>query len=79
MAATTIKVKPDTKDRLKSLKEMFGCEDYDATVSRLIDFIPEKLSTDEQVTIVMTMQKFNWVKSRQSCSDVTNFLIQSVR
>jgi hypothetical protein len=73
-APTTIKLKPETKGRLEILKGMLGQPDYDSTVSRLIDMIPQKLSTEQEVHLVMTQSKFMWLRAHQDNCDCRRFL-----
>jgi hypothetical protein len=73
-APTTIKLKVETKGRLEILKGMLGLDDYDATVSKLIDTIPQKLSTEQEVHLVMTQSKFIWLRGHQDNCDCRQFL-----
>lgn len=68
-ATTTVQVRVETKGRLESLKEMFRASDYDSTITRLIDNIPAKLSTEEIVILEMTRSKHRWLISKISHSD----------
>ena len=76
---TTIKVYPDVKARLDELGIMFKTPDYNSTISQLIEFIPERLSSSDRVHIIVPAHKFEWLKAKQCCSDATELLIRSVR
>ena len=67
-APTTIKVKPETKGKLDTLKEMFKT-DYDGTVARLIETMPKHLSNDEEVHLVMPVSKYRWLMAHQDSCD----------
>lgn len=78
-APTTIKVYPDVKAKLDELGAMLKTPDYNTTVSRLIEFIPDRLSTNEEVHLIIPAHKFAWLKAKQCCSDATALLTRSVR
>ena len=74
-AATTIKIRPETKARLDILKGMLNLPDYNSTISKIIEIIPEKLSTDNEIVLKMTRQKYNWFMKRfqRDCDLRTEF------
>jgi len=67
--ATTMKIKLDTKTRLEELKEVFKAPDLDAVVGRLIETLPKRLSTEEQVHLVMPATKYRWLMAHQDTCD----------
>ena len=78
-ATTTVQVRVETKGRLESLKEMFRQPDYDSTITRLIDNIPEKLSTEQEVHLIMPASKYRWLLAKQDTCDCRACLKECVR
>jgi len=78
-AATTIKIRPETKAKLDELKEMLKVPDYNTTVARLIELIPERLSTEQTITLVIPAGKYRWLVSHQDSCDTRRLLADSVR
>lgn len=68
-APTTMKIKPDTKARLDILKGVMKIDDYDAVVCRLIDNLPTRLSTEEEVHLVLPVSKYRWLMAHQDSCD----------
>jgi hypothetical protein len=68
-AATTMKIKPDTKARLEDLKGVMKLTDLDAVVGRLIDTLPKRLSTEDQVHLVLPVSKYRWLMAHQDTCD----------
>lgn len=77
--ATTIKIKPETKAKLDEIKEMLKVPDYNTAVARLIEFIPERLSTEQTITLVIPASKYRWLLSHQDSCDTRRLLADSVR
>jgi len=71
---TTIQVSTENKGRLEILKGMLNQPDYNSTISRIIDIIPQKLSTEQEVHLVMTQSKFIWLRGHQDNCDCRRFL-----
>lgn len=65
----TMKIKPDTKSRLEELKDIFKVSDLDAVVNRLIEVLPQKMSTETEVHLVMTKSKYTWLLAKQDTCD----------
>ena len=78
-AATTIKIRPETKAKLDELKEMLKVPDYNTTVARLIELIPERLSTEQTITLVIPAGKYRWLLSHQDSCDTRRLIADSVR
>lgn len=76
---TTIQVKVETKGKLEMLKGMLSQPDYDGTISRLIDTIPAKLSTEETIVLEMPKSKYRWLLSHQDSCDCRTFLRDAVK
>jgi hypothetical protein len=76
-APTTIKLKGPTKTRLDTLKEVMKAGDYDAVVNRLIDSLPAKLSTEQEVHLVMSKSKYTWLMAKQDTCDCRTCLNDS--
>ena len=66
---TTIQVSTKNKDRLEILKGMLNQPDYNSTLSRIIAIIPEKLSTEQEVHLVMPVSRFRWLIAHQDSCD----------
>lgn len=66
---TTMKIKPETKGRLENLKEVFKLSDLDAVVNQLIDTLPKRLSTEQEVHLVMPASKYRWLMAHQDTCD----------
>lgn len=78
-ATTTVQVKTETKGKLEILKGMLNQPDYDSTIARLIDTIPEKLSSEEEIHLIMPVGKYRWLLSHQDQCDCRKFLADAVR
>ena len=78
-ATSTIQVSIETKGRLDVLKDILNQPDYNSTVSRIIDIIPEKLSTEEEIHLIMPVGKYRWLLSHQDHCDCRQFLEGVVR
>jgi hypothetical protein len=76
-ASTTIKLKGPTKTRLDTLKEVMKVGDYDAVVNRLIDNLPAKLSTEQEIHLVMSKSKYTWLMAKQDTCDCRTCLNDS--
>jgi hypothetical protein len=76
---TTIQVKVETRGKLDTLQKMLNQPDVDSTVTRLIEFIPEKLSDGDQIHLTMTKSKFDWLMAFQNNPDCSRHLKASVR
>jgi hypothetical protein len=76
---TTIQVKVETKGKLEILKGMLNQPDYDSTITRIIETIPEKLSDGDQIHLTMTKSKFDWLMAFQNNPDCSRHLKASVR
>jgi hypothetical protein len=76
-APTTIKLKAATKARLETLKGIMKIDDFDAVVTRLIDNLPAKLSTETEVHLVMTKSKYTWLMAKQDTCDCRTCLNDS--
>lgn len=68
-AATTMKVKPETKSRLEVLKDVMKADSLDGVVCRLIDSLPAKLSTEQEVVLKMPVSKYRWLLAHQDSCD----------
>lgn len=73
-APMTMKIKPDTKTRLEDLKDVFKVPDLDAVVGRLIDTLPKRLSTEEEIHLVLPVSKYRWLMAHQDTCDCRNCL-----
>lgn len=71
---TTMKIKPDTKGRLEELKTVMKLPDLDAVVGRLIDTLPKRLSTEQEIHLVMPVSKYRWLMAHQDTCDCRNCL-----
>jgi hypothetical protein len=76
---STVQVRIETKGRMEILKGMLNLQDFDAVITRLIDNLPEKLSTEEEKHLVMTSSKYRWLMEQQHSCDCRNFLQEAVR
>ena len=63
-APMTMKIKPDTKSRLEELKDIFKASDLDAVVNRLIEVLPQKMSTEQEIHLIMPVSKYRWLISK---------------
>lgn len=71
---TTIQVSTENKGRLEILKGMLNMPDYNSTISRIIAIIPQKLSTEEEIHLVMPVSRFRWLIAHQDSCDCRNAL-----
>jgi hypothetical protein len=76
-AATTIKLKQATKSRLEILKGLLNQPDYDGVVTRLIDILPAKISTEQEIHLIMPISKYRWLMAHQDTCDCRNCLNDS--
>ena len=76
---TTVQVRIETKGRLESLKEVMRVDDFDGVIQRLINTIPERLSTEEEKHLVMTASKYRWLMAKQDSCDCRQALADAVR
>ena len=66
---TTIQISMENKGRLEILKGMLDIGDFDGVVTRLIDALPQKLSTEQEIHLVMPVSKFRWLLAHQDSCD----------
>ena len=66
---TTIQVSTENKGRLEILKGMLNQPDYNSTLSRIIDIIPQTLSTEQEIHLVMPVSRFRWLLAHQDSCD----------
>ena len=66
---TTIQVNTENKGRLEILKGMLNQPDYNSTLSRIIDIIPQTLSTEQEIHLVMPVSRFRWLLAHQDSCD----------
>jgi len=66
---TTIQVSTENKGRLEILKGMLNMPDYNSTIGRIIDIIPQKLSTEQEVHLIMPVSRFRWLLAHQDSCD----------
>jgi len=74
-----IQIWRDTHAKMVSLKDTLEQSDFNAVITALIDNNPGKKSTEDEVTLVMPRQKFNWLMAWQRNTDCTELLKGSVR
>ena len=71
---TTIQVSTENKGRLEILKGMLNQPDYNSTISRIIDIIPQTLSTEQEIHLVMPVSRFRWLLAHQDSCDCRDAL-----
>lgn len=76
---TTVQVRGDTRKKLDDLKNDLDQPDVNGVISVLIDSYPGKVSTDDEVTLVMPRRRLDWLMAWQRNSDCSELLKTSVR
>jgi hypothetical protein len=71
---TTIQIRNETKAKLEMLKGMLNQPDYNSTLTRIIDLVPQQLSNDEIVHLQMPASKYRWLMAHQNTCDCRKYL-----
>jgi hypothetical protein len=71
---TTIQIRNETKAKLEMLKGMLNQPDYNSTLARIIDLVPQQLSSDEVIHLKMPASKYRWLMAHQNTCDCRQYL-----
>jgi hypothetical protein len=71
---TTVQVSTANRARLDTLQKVMNVPDLNSVITRLIDVVPKKLSTEEEVHLVLTASRYRWLLVHQDKDDCRNCL-----
>jgi hypothetical protein len=71
---TTVQVSTANRARLDTLQKVMNVPDLNMVVTRLIDGVGKKLSTEEEVHLVLPASRYRWLLVHQDKDDCRNCL-----
>jgi|WetSurMetagenome_2_1015567.scaffolds.fasta_scaffold578240_2 hypothetical protein len=71
---TTVQVSTVTRARLDTLQTVMNVPDINAVITRLIDVVPKKLSTEDEIHLVLPASRYRWLLVHQDKDDCRNCL-----